>query len=133
MKAIERFNETMTRCDVLVAAFHQTTDKNADLLRFAVVLSVSAFERYVKDAFLEHIVQFDRMPTLNPEHRAAFDDFIEKAGVDRNIWRECYMSRGQCRHPRRTIRNMVRKHLSKTPLQTHALIRSEERRVGKEC
>lgn len=119
MKAIQQFNQTMIRCTRLVEAFGNGGTGNDDYLRFAIVLAVSAFEKYVKDAFLEHIVQFERMPKQNSKQRAEFDAFLREAGVAPDLWKNCYLNRGKCPRPRRIIRNTVRRHLETMPIQRH--------------
>lgn len=119
MKAFQQFSQTMTRCNRLVEAFVNRKNGNDDYLRFAIVLAVSAFEKYVKDAFLEHLVQFERIPSQNPKQRNEFDSFLQKAGVDHDLWKNCYLNRGKCPRPRRIIRNTVQRHLSTISIQKH--------------
>ena len=117
MKAIAGFRETISRCNQLVELFHTVSPKNDDLLRFAVVLAVSAFEKYVKDSFVERLVQFARLPSAGKSKREEFDAFLKGAGVEPDLWRECYNARGKNPNPNLRMRNRVKRELSSKPIQ----------------
>lgn len=113
MNAKKRFDETMTRCNAMVA-LADTEGGNDDCLRMAIVLAVSAMERYVKDRFRESLAKYCKL------HAGSFNedliDWLKKAGIDESFWTRKTI----CPQPRplKTVRNKVARYLEAIPIQS---------------
>lgn len=119
MKAIERFRATMERCNLMLAASRESsTDKQTgqELQRYVVVLSVAAMERYVKDAFLEHLTQTLRDGQCDQD----LQQIVMDSGITSEFWEKCCRERAS--RPYRTVRNVVTRHLSTFSVQTEQSI-----------
>lgn len=73
--AYSRFQETLKRCHHLVDLYQKSN--NQDLLRAAVVLSVSGLDTYAVDRFMEKLVVFIRSTKITDETIR----FLEAGGV----------------------------------------------------
>ncbi len=113
MNAKRRFDETMTRCNAMVA-LADAEGGNDDCLRMAIVLAVSAMERYVKDRFRESLAKYCK------QHADSFNgnliDWLKKAGIDESFWTRKTI----CPQPRplKTVRNKVARYLETIPIQS---------------
>jgi hypothetical protein len=107
-KSYDKFKKTIARCEDLVRTFeilHLANSSNAnipaprDIIRGAVVLSVSAFDAYVTDVFTEKLVNYLKRHTPDDD----LIDFLREAGLGtREALTLINMER-----PYRRIRNMV--------------------------
>lgn len=113
MNAKKRFDETMKRCNAQIA-LAKTTAGNDDCLRMAIVLAVSAMERYVKDRFRESLAKYC---TQNAgSFNVSLTDWLEKAGIDGSFWTLktiCPQKR-----PLKTVRNKMARYLETIPIQS---------------
>ncbi len=86
-----RFDETMTRCDGLIALYEST--KNDDLLRAVVVLGVAALERYLKDRFLKLFIPFLKKELKKESGwNKSTRKLLKDSGVDEDFWRASALS-----------------------------------------
>lgn len=116
MTAKNRFDDTMNRCSALVVL--ATREGNDDCLRMAMVLAVSAMEKYVKDRFRESFARFFRQ-----SHGLLNDDLarlLNDAGVDAAFWNEMVIQRHD--RPLRSMRNRLAKYLETFAIQSAASI-----------
>lgn len=117
MNAKKRFDETMKRCNAQIA-LAKTTDGNDDCLRMAIVLAVSAMERYVKDRFRELLAKYCK------RNAGSFNETLaarlKKAGIDESFW----TLKTICPQPKplKTVLNKVARHLGTFPIQSAASI-----------
>ena len=112
-KAYTKFKKTMARCEELVKAFEILLANNQhnpdipaprDIIRGAVVLSVSAFDAYVTDVFTEKLVSY--LKKRKPDD--CLIEFLETAGLDtREALNLISMER-----PYRRVRNLVQGYYS---------------------
>ena len=118
MKAIERFFSTMKRSKALLTVYRDGdgAERNDDFLRFAIVLSVAAFERYVKDAFLAHLVTSLRKEPCNEN----LQKLVVDSGITSDFWRQCILKKTP--HPFQRICNAVKRHLFAFPCQKKSAI-----------
>ena len=95
-KAKSRFDDTIIRCNALTALYDST--KNNDLLRAAVVLGVSAMERYLKDRFLELFIPFLKNEQKRKgigKWNVATDRLLEESGINADFWKESTLCSSQ--------------------------------------
>ena len=116
MKAIDRFSNTMKRSKALLSAYKDETGGDDDLLRFAIVLSVAAFERYVKDVFLAHLATSLRKEPCNE----ALQKLVTDSGITSAFWRQCILKKTP--HPFQRICNAVKRYLFAAPRQKKSAI-----------
>lgn len=113
MNAKKRFDETMKRCDALIALANKGRG-NDDCLRMAIVLAVSAMERYVKDRFRQSLAKYCRQNAGS--FNEALKQRLAQAGVDDSFWN----LKAICpqKKPLKTVLNKVSRHLGTFAIQS---------------
>lgn len=122
-KAYLKFDKTLKRCESLVKTYEdlKTDGKlkglqspSKDIIRGAVVLSVSALDAYVTDVFSEKLVPYLKKHTPDD----SMIDLLSTAGLDtREALKLINMER-----PYRRIRTLINKHYSKYTTQKFNVI-----------
>ncbi len=122
MKAKDRFDNAMARCDRLIELYHK--ENNKDLLRSAVVFAVAALDKYCKDKFLDHFEEFYRRMLLAPEKRECCDAYLDKAGLSSKERLSLYQEKAvDCSfNPELAMAKQLRKYLYRSTFQRMAAI-----------
>lgn len=115
--AKERFDETMQRCDNLLK-LAETASPRDELLRFVVVLCVSAFDMYASDRFMENFARHIRKRDLSPDEI----ELLKKSGVTIEVVLNLLKQNRKGKQPFRAISGYVDKYFAKASRQSFAKI-----------
>lgn len=115
--AKERFDESMQRCDNLLE-LSESVQVHDELLRFVVVLCVSALDMYASDRFMENFAKHIRKGNLSPNEIALLKD----SGVTLEVVLDLLKKHKKGKQPFRAIRGYVDKYFAKASRQSFAKI-----------
>ena len=112
--AKQRFDETIIRCDTLLDVAHNSSEMSLkdDILRYTIVLAVSALDMYAGDRFGENFVSVLKSHSPNK----ADIQFLEKIHVGMIDVLE--LLRETPKHPYRRFRTLVDEYLSHNSMQS---------------
>lgn len=122
-KSFEKFLKTIKRCETLVNTYKELKAKHdqgeggnptKDIVRGAVVLSVSALDAYVTDAFIEKLVPYLKSHTPDD----SLIEILHEAGLDT---KEALVLINMER-PYRRIRTLIERYYSKYTTQKFEVI-----------
>lgn len=112
--AKQRFDEAMNRCDNLIVISHNSDEVllKGELLRYAIVLAVSALDMYAGDRFGENFVsELKSHPPADKDIK-----FLDKIHVGMKDVLE--LLRETPKHPYRRMRTLVDEYLSRNSMQS---------------
>lgn len=113
MNAKVRFDESMQRCDALLAQAEKSP-LNEELLRFVVVLCVSALDMYASDRFMENFSRHIKTRSLASDEI----ELLKNSGVTIEVVLNLLKQHKKGKHPFRSIREYVDRYFSKASRQS---------------
>ncbi len=113
-----KFEDTIVRCNRIVDNAKTSSDCSDDMLRFAVVLAVAAFDSYVADLFSEPFVSFVKDP---PDENKAVQ-FLQSISFGTKEMLALLCARKE--RPFRTIHAAVDRYLATKSFQSEQPIKT---------